>query len=133
MDQPADQFKELVTKTRAPRLRGRFWSKTIAFLTGHLVARYVCSLAPLTPLTRSAAFRFATLALLAHSVHGLAHSLVRWLKFMRMCSHCKRVSQEQTRFWRSLETRPNTVWFYSLLLPLSLSRGYICKYNARWR
>ena len=23
-----------------------------------------------------------------------------------MCSHCYRVSQEQTRFWRSLETRP---------------------------
>ena len=32
-------------------------------------------LAPLTPLTRSAALRFATLASLARSVHGLAHSL----------------------------------------------------------
>ena len=56
---------------------------------GLSVARYVRSLAPLTPLTRSAALRFATLALLArtaalpfaklallaHSVHGLAHSL----------------------------------------------------------
>ena len=48
---------------------------TIAFLTGHSVARYVRSLAPLTPLTRSAALRFATLASLARSVHGLAHSL----------------------------------------------------------
>ena len=42
---------------------------------GHSVARYVCSLAPLTPLTRSAGLRFAALALLAHSIHGLAHSL----------------------------------------------------------
>ena len=31
--------------------------------------------APLTPLTRSAALRFAMLALLAHSVHELVHSL----------------------------------------------------------
>ena len=42
---------------------------------GHSVARYVRSLAPLTPLTRSAALRFATLASLARSVRGLAHSL----------------------------------------------------------
>ena len=36
---------------------------------------YGRSLAPLTPLTRSAALRFATLALLARSIYGLAHSL----------------------------------------------------------
>ena len=42
---------------------------------GHSVARYVLLLAPLTPLTRSAALRFATLTTLARSVHGLAHSL----------------------------------------------------------
>jgi len=48
---------------------------TIAFWKGHSVARYVGSLAPLTPLTRSAALCFATPASLAHSVHGLAHSL----------------------------------------------------------
>ena len=48
---------------------------TIAFLTGHSVTRYVRSLAPLTPLTRSAALNFAMLALLARSVHGLGHSL----------------------------------------------------------
>ena len=41
----------------------------------HSVARYVLSLAPLTPLTRSAALHFPTLALLPRSVHGLAHSL----------------------------------------------------------
>ena len=45
------------------------------FLTGNSVARYVRLLAPLTPLTRSEALRFAMLALLARSVHGLAHSL----------------------------------------------------------
>ena len=28
------------------------------------------------------------------------------LKFMNMCLRCKRVSQEQMRFWSSLETRP---------------------------
>ena len=50
-------------------------SETIAFLTGHSVARYVCSLAPLTPLTRYAALYLNTLASLAYSVHGLAHSL----------------------------------------------------------
>merc|ERR1712168_840805 len=54
---------------------GLFLVVTIAFLTGHSVARYIRSLAPLTPLTRSAALRFATLALLARSIHGLAHSL----------------------------------------------------------
>ena len=25
-----------------------------------------------------------------------------------MCSYCHRVSREQTRYWRSLETRPNS-------------------------
>ena len=34
----------------------------IAFLTGHSVARYIRSLAPLTPLTRFAALHFAMLA-----------------------------------------------------------------------
>ena len=42
---------------------------------GHLVARHVRLLAPLTPLTRYEALCFAMLALLAHSVHGLAHLL----------------------------------------------------------
>ena len=46
------------------RFRGRFYSKTIAFWTGHSVARYICSLAPLTPLTP-----------LTCSIHGPAHSL----------------------------------------------------------
>ena len=44
-------------------------------LKGPLGRSLRSSLAPLTPLTRSAALRFAMLASLAHSVHGLAHSL----------------------------------------------------------
>ena len=42
---------------------------------GHLVARYVRSLTPLTLLTGPAALCFAMLTLLARSIHGLAHSL----------------------------------------------------------
>ena len=87
-----------------------------------MVARYVRSLAPLTPLTRSAALCFAILVLLAHSVHGLAHShglphcLMGQLKFLNMCSRYKRVSQEQTRFSSSLETRPESSLFAFLTL-----------------
>jgi len=55
--------------------KGCVSSQITAFLTGHFVARYVRSLAPLTPLIRSAALHFAMLALLIRSVHGLAHSL----------------------------------------------------------
>ena len=54
---------------------GLFLLVTIAFLMGHSVARYVRSLAPLTPLTRSATLHFARLALLARFIHRLAHSL----------------------------------------------------------
>ena len=47
--------------------------------------------------------------LLACSIHGLAcaHSLLGQLKFMNMCSRCKRVQWEQTCFLSSLETRPS--------------------------
>ena len=80
---------------------GRVFSQTIAFLTGHSVARYVRSLTLLTPLTHSAALRFATLALFTRSaalrsLHSLApflgslthftHSLVGQLKFINICS-----------------------------------------------
>ena len=62
-------------------VRGCFQSKTIAFRKGHSVACYVHLLAPLTPLTRSAGLRYATLTLLACSIHSgslthFAHSLV---------------------------------------------------------
>ena len=77
------------------------------------------------PLGRS----LRSLARTAHSAHSLHSALLRYicfvrslharacsltlltflvgqLKFLNMCSHCYRVSREQTRFWRSLETRP---------------------------
>ena len=49
--------------------------------------------------------RARSLTLLTH----FAHSLVRWLKFINMCSHCNRVQWEQTRFWSSKETRPQSL------------------------
>ena len=66
-------------------------------LKGHSVARYIRSLAPLTPLTRSTALRFApqrsaslrslrSLAPFTGSLTHSAHSLVGRLKFMKLCS-----------------------------------------------
>ena len=56
---------------------GRISGHRQSFLMGHSVARYVRSLAPLTPLrsAHSAALHFAMLASHAHSACGLAHSL----------------------------------------------------------
>ena len=53
------------------------WVKTIASVTGHSVARYVCSLAPLTPLTCSAALHSVLLcyARFARLLHSQARSL----------------------------------------------------------
>ena len=77
---------------------------------GHSVAHYVwlpALIAPLTLLTCSAALRFARLlAPFTGSFTHFTHSLVRQLKFMNICSRCKRVQQEETHVWRSLETRP---------------------------
>ena len=42
--------------------RARFWSQTTTFLTGHLVACHICSLAPLTSLTCFLKLHFVTLA-----------------------------------------------------------------------
>ena len=64
MERPIPQGNELS--------KGLFLVVIITFLTGHSVARYVCLLAPLT---HSAALCFTKLALLARSVHKLAHSL----------------------------------------------------------
>ena len=100
----------------SPWLLGHFRSETIAFSTGYSVVCCVCALALLTPLIRSAVHRFATLACLlacllrslapfTGSLTHFAHSLMGQLKFLNMCSHCKRVSQEQTHFWSSLEIR----------------------------
>ena len=71
----------------------------LLFSTGHSVACYICSLALLTPLTRSAAQRFATLALLSLFTGSLSLGMVEFI-----CSHCKLVQSKETRFWSSLET-----------------------------
>ena len=95
MERPIPQGNELS--------KGLFLVVTITFLTGHSVARYVCSLAPLTPLTRSASLRAPFTGSLTH----FAHFLVGELKFLNMCSRCYRLSRVQTRFSSSLETRSN--------------------------
>ena len=100
-------------------------------LMGHLVARYVHSLAPLTLLTCYAALCFASLA---NSIHGLAHSLHSLpggtVRILNMCSHCYRVSREQNRFWRSLETRPYPLTFrspFAVVKERFLRRLRICR------
>ena len=66
---------------------------------GHSVARYVRSLTPLTPPTRHALQRFA---MLACSIHDLAHSLRSLprgtVKLLDMGSRCNHVQREGTRF-----------------------------------
>ena len=100
----------------SPWLLGHCRSETIAFSMGYLVVCCVWALALLTPLICSAVHRFATLACLlacllrslapfTGSLTHFAHSLMGQLKFLNMCSRCKCVLQEQTRFWSSLETR----------------------------
>ena len=80
---------------------------TIVFWKGHSVARYICSLAPLT---RSASLRsLCSLAPFTGSLTHFAHSLVGRLKFMNLWSRWSRVSREQTRFLSSLDTRPECV------------------------
>ena len=58
-------------------------------------------------LQRSASLHSPCLhAPLTGSLTHFGHSLVGRWNFMNMCSRCERVSQEQTRFSSSLETRP---------------------------
>ena len=69
----------------------------------------VRSLAPLTPLIcRQCSALLHSLALFRGSLTHYTHSLVEKLKITNMCSHCKRVQREQTRFSSSLETRPES-------------------------
>ena len=65
-----------------------------------------CSHRSLTPQCSTVLRSLCSLAPFTGSLTHFAHSLVGQLKFLNMCSHCYRVSREQTRFWRSLETRP---------------------------
>ena len=67
----------------------RVSSQRIMFLPGHLVARYICSLAPLNLFTRSALL--CSLCSLAPFTGCSLPSLPRGLvKFINMCSRCKR-------------------------------------------
>ena len=76
---------------------------TIAFLTGHSVARNICSLAPLTPLTSSAVLRFAILVLLARSLYRLAHSLCsipgEIVEIHKICVHAEIAFGENERIF----------------------------------
>ena len=66
-----------------------------------------------------------------------AHSLVRQLKFLKMCSRCDRVLQEQTCFTSSLETRPELIelsgMYTFLILFFSLSQIWIGLFRYAWR
>ena len=83
--------------TRIFRFKGAFLV-TDNHVFNHLVARYVCSLAPLTPLAHYAALRYARSW--ARSLCSLSRGTVEILLNMR--SRCQRISQEQTRFSSSL-------------------------------
>ena len=100
--------------------RSRFERATRSLATFVRSHRSLRSLAP----QRSASLRsLRSLALFTGSLTHFAHSLVGQLKFLNMCSHCYRVSREQTRFWRSLETRPSCMiqFFQLILLHVSVS------------
>ena len=64
------------------------------------------SLRSLAPQRFASLRTLCSLAMFTGSLTHFAHSLVGQLKFLNMCSHCYRVLLQQTRFWRSLETRP---------------------------
>ena len=70
-----------------------------------------------------------------HSAHSLRNALLRYARFLNMYSRCCHVPREQTRFWRSLETRPysSTFWWKHwlhrwnsvLVLDLGHHRSYL--------
>ena len=92
-----------VSSQRQPRFE-RATRSLATFVRSH---RSLRSLAP----QRSALLRsLRSLTPFTGSLTHFAHSLVGQLKFLNMCSHCYCVSQEETRFWRSLETRPYRSW-----------------------
>jgi len=64
------------------------------------------SLRSLAPQRSTSLHLLRSLTPFTGSLTHFTHSLVGQFKFLNMCSRCYRVSREQTRFWRSLETRP---------------------------
>ena len=96
-----------VSSQRGSRFEWATWSLA-TFVRLH---RSLRSLA----LQSSASLRsLCSLASFTGSLTHFAHSLVGRLKFLNMCSRCYHVSQEQTRFWRSLETRPKSLTSYPI-------------------
>ena len=71
------------------------------------LATFVRSHRSLRSLTTQRSASLRSLTPFTGSLTHFAHSLVGQLKFLNVCSRCYRVSREQARFWRSLETRPN--------------------------
>ena len=109
--------------------RSRFERATRSLATFVRLHRSLRSLAPQ---------RFASLCSLRSlapftgSLTHFAHSLVGPLKFLIMCSRCDRVSQEQTRFWSSLETRP-TSFSYSCHVLISPFFLQVKRNDIRYR
>ena len=104
--QPPGKIIEGVSSRRQSRFE-RATRSLATFVRSH---RSLRSLAP----QRSASLRsLRSLAPFTGSLTHFAHSLVGQLKFLNMCSRCDRVSQVQTRFSSSLETRPMFCWLSS--------------------
>ena len=67
------------------------------------------SLARFVRLLRSLCSATLSYACFVHELPHFAHFLVRQLKFLYTCSRCELVSREETRLWRSQETRPKSI------------------------
>ena len=101
--------KSMVLKSLSRYLRGVFSQRQSRFEQAiRLLATFVCShhslrLLALQHSTSLRSLRSPT-PFMGWLIH-FAHSLVVQLKILNMCSRCKRVQQEQTRFWLSVKTR----------------------------
>ena len=105
---------------------------------GHLVARYIHSLAPLNPLTRSAALCFATLASLCYACFArLLRSWARSLTSLTplwdswnfwICVQAESAFSGNARIWLSQETRPKSLWIHESVVK-TLKGGMDCPTN----
>ena len=92
-------------------LQSRFERATRSLAT---FVRSHCSLHSLAPQRCASLRSLRSLFPFTGSFTQFAHSLEGQLEFMNMCSRCKCVQQEETRFWSSLETRPMSFFFLFL-------------------